>query len=118
MSNFTAIAVSTCLGLVGVLFFASGYMMSRGLLYAHLPSMSKGSRTPSFNADEIVSGQGLTDLSEDCDEFAARDLESLAGLLKKRGVKRTPSPSVEKKKREPLVRQSVPYIVPFRWLGQ
>ncbi|MDR1598241.1 MAG: hypothetical protein LBR89_04940 [Holosporales bacterium] len=115
MGRTSAILVSSMLVLVGGLFFASGYIMSRGLLHAQLPSFSKNAHAPSFDPEEQLATYELTDLSETPDDFAVRDLDSLAGLFSKKAVTRKPSPSVEQRKREPLIREVVPYTFPFRW---
>ncbi|MDR0631096.1 MAG: hypothetical protein LBF66_00800 [Holosporales bacterium] len=115
MSRFATLALSISLALVGALFFASGYMMSRALLHAQLPQLGKHSREPSFDVDEMISTHGVTDLSEVPDDFAFNSLESLSGMSSKR-VTRAPSASVEQKKREPLTYDQSRYNFPFRWM--
>ncbi|MDR1208297.1 MAG: hypothetical protein LBJ89_03010 [Holosporales bacterium] len=115
MSRFATIALSVSFVLVGLLFFASGYMMSRGLLHAQLPQFGKQSRSPSFDVNEMVSTQRLTDLSEEPDDFAFNSLESLSGMFSKK-VTRTPSSSVAQKRYEPLTYSQAQYVIPFRWM--
>jgi hypothetical protein len=116
MSRFATITLSVSLVLVGVLFFVSGYMMSRGLLHAQLPQFGKSSRTPSFDVNEMISTHDVTDLSQEPDDFAFNNLESLSGMFSKK-VTRTPSSSVAQKKNEPLTYVQSQYNIPFRWMG-
>lgn len=93
--------------MVGGLFFMSGFIMSRGLLHAKLPSHSKQARTPDFNIETIVSTQTMTDFPNKDTDFYKASLETLSGFCKRK-VKRTPSSNIEQKKKDPLMRIILP----------
>jgi hypothetical protein len=117
MSRLATIVLSVSLALVGLLFFISGYTMSRGLLHARLPKLSASPRKASFDVTKVVSTDEFIAMGEGKDEFAQQDLDSLSGIFSKKPVVRTPSPRVEKKKLEPLMPVTPSCVFPFRWMG-
>lgn len=83
------------------MFFASGYLMSRGLIYAQMPKRPKAKRTVSLDIPSIPPSGLSEELSMDeGSDFSKDQLGNLMGLAKS-GVARKPSEAALKKQQEP-----------------
>jgi hypothetical protein len=100
MNRCVSIVLLCCFACVGMLFFASGYLMSRGLIHATLPQYKK--RESSLRVNEVLSTDYIADFSEEHDTEAFANLETLSGLLNRK-ITRKPSSNIDKKKLEPLL---------------
>lgn len=85
--------------------------MSRGLLHAQLPSRPKQTRVPTLSAptlstesmESLAKGKG-----DETDASLLARVERLGGFLGSTKVQRFPSPDIERRKKQPLVRYAHP----------